>query len=52
MFKPDSIARFAPSSTGCGTPVSQTPCARFKPFSRSQAMVMARISDCAMLAIR
>src|SRR5580658_8763057 len=46
MLCPALIAAIASSRTGAGTGVSQTPCARLMPPIRSQATVMARISDC------
>src|SRR5216684_4453110 len=49
---PWSIACFAPSRTGRGTSVSQTPWARLIPCTFSQAIDMARISDCTVRAAR
>src|SRR5580704_16157944 len=46
MLWPSRIARMAPSATGAGTPVSQTPWARLMPPTRSHSCVIARISDC------
>src|ERR1700731_2240977 len=49
---PWSMACFAPSRTGSGTSVSQTPWARLMPCIFSQAIDMARISDCTVRAAR